>query len=150
MILRFYNLANSFFCVFNKVDLVWTPYERMNAIWTPSSKHRKLLPFFIIIKPFYCYSYLLSINSSFVNDINAKLTDLSTKFNEFTSKYDKPILSCSSVKASTLIYSLESFNWIVTLLLTLNRAEERQLNWTLFLQKFMMMFWRKVFVRRCH
>ena len=32
---------------------------------------------------------LTNINSSFVNDINAKLTDLSHRFNEFTSKYDK-------------------------------------------------------------
>ena len=32
---------------------------------------------------------LPNINSSFVNDINAKLTDLSDRFNEFTSKYDK-------------------------------------------------------------
>ena len=32
---------------------------------------------------------LPNINSSFVDDINAKLTDLSDKFNEFTSKYDK-------------------------------------------------------------
>ena len=32
---------------------------------------------------------LSDINSSFVNDINAKLTGLSAKFNEFTSKYDK-------------------------------------------------------------
>ena len=32
---------------------------------------------------------LTNINSSFVNDINAKLTDLSDRFNEFTSKYDK-------------------------------------------------------------
>ena len=31
---------------------------------------------------------LTSINSSFVNDINAKLTDLSDRFNEFTSEYD--------------------------------------------------------------
>ena len=31
---------------------------------------------------------LSDINSSFVNDINAKLTGLSEKFNEFTSKYD--------------------------------------------------------------
>ena len=28
-------------------------------------------------------------NSSFVNDINAKLTDLSDRFNEFTPKHDK-------------------------------------------------------------
>ena len=32
---------------------------------------------------------LTNINSSFVNDINAKVTDLSEKFNEFTSKYGK-------------------------------------------------------------
>ena len=32
---------------------------------------------------------LSDINSSFVNDINAKLTGLSEKFNEFASKYDK-------------------------------------------------------------
>ena len=32
---------------------------------------------------------LTDINSSFVNDINAKLTGLSEKFNKFTSKYDK-------------------------------------------------------------
>ena len=32
---------------------------------------------------------LTDINSSFVNDINTKLTDLSEKFNDFTSKYDK-------------------------------------------------------------
>ena len=32
---------------------------------------------------------LTNINSSFVNDINAKLSDLSDMFNEFTSKYGK-------------------------------------------------------------
>ena len=32
---------------------------------------------------------LNDINSSFVNDVNAKLTDLCERFNEFTSKYDK-------------------------------------------------------------
>ena len=32
---------------------------------------------------------LTDINSSFVNDISAKLTDLSERFNEFISKYDK-------------------------------------------------------------
>ena len=32
---------------------------------------------------------LTDINSSFVNGINAKLTDLSEKFNEFNSKYYK-------------------------------------------------------------
>ena len=32
---------------------------------------------------------LTNINSSFINDINAKLSDLSDMFNEFTSKYGK-------------------------------------------------------------
>ena len=32
---------------------------------------------------------LTNINSSFVNDINAKLTDLSDRFNKFMSKNDK-------------------------------------------------------------
>ena len=32
---------------------------------------------------------LTNINSSFVNDINAKLTDLSDRLNEFTTKYDR-------------------------------------------------------------
>ena len=32
---------------------------------------------------------LNNINPSFVNEINAKLTDLSDRFNKFTSKYDK-------------------------------------------------------------
>ena len=32
---------------------------------------------------------LTNINSNFVNDINAKLTELSDRFNEFKSKYDK-------------------------------------------------------------
>ena len=31
---------------------------------------------------------LTNINSSFVNDINSKLTDLSDRFNEFTFQYD--------------------------------------------------------------
>ena len=32
---------------------------------------------------------LTKINSSFVNDINAKLTDLSDRFDKFMSKHDK-------------------------------------------------------------
>ena len=31
---------------------------------------------------------LTDINSSFANNINAKLTDLPERFNKFTSKYD--------------------------------------------------------------
>ena len=59
-------------------------------------------------------------------------------------------LSCSNAKASTLIYWPGSLSWSVTMLLILNIVEECQLNWTLFLQKFMKMFWRKVLERCCH
>ena len=44
---------------------------------------------------------LTDINSSFINDINTKLSNLEETFNDFLSKYDK---SCSSVKDLTLIY----------------------------------------------
>ena len=85
------------------------PYERRWVSIVSSFRH-----FLYNILHFYCYSYFLkilimvltrsqhenmskeeliqeltNINSSFVNDINAKLTDLSDRFNEFTSKYDK-------------------------------------------------------------
>ena len=66
---------------------------------------------------------LTDINSSFVNDINAKLTGLPERFSLI-----KSVLSCSNVKASTLIYLPGSFRWSVTLLLILNIVEERQLN----------------------
>ena len=48
---------------------------------------------------------LTDINSSFVNDINGKLTDLSKRFNEFTSKYDKvysELQQCKYFNSSTL------------------------------------------------
>ena len=70
---------------------------------------------------------LTDINSSFVNDINAKLTGLSEKFNEFTSKNDKVTRNCSSVKALILIFTTELVNWSAMLLRTLNTAEEKQL-----------------------
>ena len=89
---------------------------------------------------------LTDINSSYVNNINVKLTDLSEKFNEFTLKYNKVYSSCSNIKALTLIYSPRSFSWSVMLLQILSIVEERQLNSTLCLQNYMKMFWRKVFV----
>ena len=51
---------------------------------------------------------LTNINSSFVNDINAKLTDLSDRFNEFTSKYDKVYSELQQCKSynSLLLTSL--------------------------------------------
>ena len=72
---------------------------------------------------------LSNINSSFVNEINAKLTDLSDRFNEFASKYDKvysELQQCNSYNPHLLtrIIHLE----LVTLLLTLNIVDERQLN----------------------
>ena len=51
---------------------------------------------------------LTDINSSFVNDINAKLTGLWEKFNEFTSKYDKVYSELEECKS--LIFSTELFN----------------------------------------
>ena len=48
---------------------------------------------------------LTDITSSFVNDINAKLTDFSEKFNEFTSKYDKvgsELQQCKSFSSDLL------------------------------------------------
>ena len=55
---------------------------------------------------------LTNINSSFVNDINAKLTDLSDRFNEFTSKYGKvysELQQCKSYSSHLLtkIFQLE-------------------------------------------
>ena len=47
---------------------------------------------------------LTNINSSFVDDINAKLTDLSDRFNSLRQNMIKSVLSCNNVKATTLIY----------------------------------------------
>ena len=80
---------------------------------------------------------LTDINSSFVNNINAKLTDLCERFNEFTSKYDKVYSELQQCK---------SFNsHLLTRIIQLERNAV-----TNFLQKFMKMFWRKVFVKCCH
>ena len=45
---------------------------------------------------------LTDINSSFVNDINSKLTDMSERFNEFTSKYDKVCSELQQCKSFNL------------------------------------------------
>ena len=48
---------------------------------------------------------LTDIDSSFVNDINAKLTDLSEKFNEFTLQYDivySELQQCNSFNSHLL------------------------------------------------
>ena len=71
---------------------------------------------------------LTNINSSFVNDINAKLTDLSDRFNEFTSKYDKAyseLQQCKSYSSHLLTRAIQLEHNAV---LTLNIVDERQLN----------------------
>ena len=64
---------------------------------------------------------LTDINSNFVDDIKAKLTD---KFNEFTSKYDKVYSELQHCK----IFNSHLLTRIIQLLLILNIVEERQLN----------------------
>ena len=91
---------------------------------------------------------LSDIKSSFVNDINAKLTGLilmnsHPNMTRFT-------LNCSSVKALILIFSTELFRWSAMLLQTPSIAEEKQLKQTLCLQKFKMMFWRQASLKRHH
>ena len=49
---------------------------------------------------------LTNINSSFVNNINAKLTDLCDRFNDFKSKYDKMVYSEMQQKTTTLAHLL--------------------------------------------
>ena len=54
---------------------------------------------------------LTDINSSFVNDIHWKLTELSEKFNEFTSKYDKvysELQQCKSLNSHLLTRIIHS------------------------------------------
>ena len=53
---------------------------------------------------------LTDIDSSFVNDINAKLTDLSEKFNEFTSQYDivySELQQCNSFNSHLLTRNIQ-------------------------------------------
>ena len=42
---------------------------------------------------------LTDINSSFVNDINVKVSDLTETFNEFTSKYDRVCFELQQCKS---------------------------------------------------
>ena len=60
---------------------------------------------------------LTDINSSFVNNINAKLTDLFKKFNKFTSKYDKvcfELQQCKSFNSHLLTRIIQSEHNVVT------------------------------------
>ena len=60
---------------------------------------------------------LTNINSSFVNDINAKLSDLSNRFNEFTSKYDKvfsELQQCKSYNSHLLTRLIQLERNVVT------------------------------------
>ena len=73
---------------------------------------------------------LTDINSSFVNDINAKLTDLSERFNEFTSKYDKvysELQQCKSFNSHLLTRIIQLERNVVTNS-QYNRRETIELN----------------------
>ena len=74
---------------------------------------------------------------SFVNDINAKLTELSEKFNKFTSKYDKvysEVKQCKTLNSHLLtsIIHLEH-----NAVINASRVEGRKLNLTLHLLKYL-------------
>ena len=56
---------------------------------------------------------LTDINSSFVNDINGKLTDLSKRFSEFTSKYDKVYSELQQCKYFNSQLFMKMFWWKV-------------------------------------
>ena len=53
------------------------------------------------------------------------LTDLSEKFNKFTSKYDKVYSELQQWKNFNSHLLTRSFHWSITLLLILNKIEER-------------------------
>ena len=60
---------------------------------------------------------LTNINSSFVNDINAKLSDLSNRFNVFTSKYDEvfsQLQQCKSYNSHLLTRLIQLQRNVVT------------------------------------
>ena len=83
---------------------------------------------------------LTNINSSFVNNINVK-PDLSERFNELTSKHDKvcsELQECKSYNSHLLTRIIQLKRNALT-----NFQYSRQ-------EKFMKMFWRKVFVKHCH
>ena len=81
---------------------------------------------------------LTKINSSFVNNINVKLSDLSERFNELASKHDKELQKCKSYNSHLLTRIIQLKRNALT-----NFQYSRQ-------EKFMKMFWRKVFVKHCH
>ena len=71
---------------------------------------------------------ITNINSSFVNDINAKLTELSDRFNKFTPKYDKvfsELQQCKSYNSHLLTRLIQLARNTVQ---TLNIVDLRQLN----------------------
>ena len=60
---------------------------------------------------------LTNINSGFVNAINAKLSDLSERFNEFTSKFDKvypELQQCRSYNSHLLTTIIQLERNVVT------------------------------------
>ena len=60
---------------------------------------------------------LININLSFANDLNAKLTNLCDRFNEFTSKYDKvysELQQCKSYNSHLLTRIIQLVHNAVT------------------------------------
>ena len=84
---------------------------------------------------------LNDINSSFFNDINGKLTNLRENFKNY-------FLSCSNVKAETLICSPGSFSWI-TLHVANSQYSSRETIELNPVSAKVKMFCRKVLLRRC-
>ena len=145
-------------------------------VWMPSGKLRfEFPPFLYNIKPFYYYRNLLRISITvlsqcknmskveliqeltvinwwFVNDINARLTDLSESFNEFNLKYDKvysELQQCKVVDShlnllgASIYYTIFSFynSWVNHFITCLNEwmnewmnewVNERMNEWSLY------------------
>ena len=118
-------------------------------------KKHKILPLLILVTSTLVLGLnkiqeLTDINSSFVNDIDAKLTDLSERFNKVTSKYDKvysELQQCKSFNSHLLARIIQLERNAVTNS-QYSRRETIKLNPAP--TEIHEDFWRKVFVKRCH
>ena len=93
---------------------------------------------------------LTNINLSFANDINAILSGLPEKFNEFASKYDKvysELQQCKSYKSHLLSRIIQLDSNAVT---NFQYSRKKTIELKLAPADIMKMFWRKVFVKHCH
>ena len=93
---------------------------------------------------------LTDINSSFVNDINTKLSNLEEKFNDFLSKYDNvnsELQQCKKFNSHLLTRIIQLEHNAVTNSQYIRR-ETIELNLCLLIS--LKMFWKKTFARLCH